>query len=915
MVGRDRELDALRRLVGLPDRPAVALVAGEAGVGKTRLVEELVASVSDDVVVLVGQADPGGLGRPFGLLLDVLGTPPGPLEVDGPLAAALDATSPLEARVRAGAEVLTERLGGRAALVVLEDLHWADAESASLMGLLAEVGPAPVLVVGTYRPDALSRRDPAADLLARMERRTAVTHLHLDRLDAPAVDRFLAAALAAEPSFRVVDALHARTGGNPFFLEELLAAAPDDDPDALVSQPLPWNLSEAILGQLDDLPDDARCVLEAASVLGRRVHFDVLAAVTGLGEDDLIVALRALVADGLLVEAEQDLFAFRHELTREAVSGQLLGREQRRLHEAALDALLATPEPDLGALARHAQVAGRYDVLRDAARRGSAAHLAAGSTHSALQLAELGLSEGDDLELLGIAARSAWLAGLLSEARVHADRWVGLLDADDDASRVEALGLLARIAWELDDEVGTSRWLVRLRDVVEDLEGETRARALAAMAQLHMLTERNQSAIDWAGQAIDLAAALDLDDVRIAARVERGSALVRIGPDPVGIAELIEAADEASRLGIPMLEARALNNLLWVDLLGPRAVTLDRLERMRSAAQRVGFETLTNGAYQEARSWIAAGDGDLEEARRWAEEQASAVCCGPVVRTIWYGSLSAALLAVEAGDRDRAEALLERADTDDALPGLLLHARCVTAGVHALAGRLDRARTAVAQAVEVGSTELCSSDATFVLYLAGSLRHAGVDVGPLLRHLLAAGTDDGWPLPVPSPLRRYVDGLLAIDAGAPAVAAEHLGALAGPVGQAVPGVPAPISGSAAVAAGRLAVAAGDLDAAREHAEVAAARLARWGGWRVEELAALQRRLGIGVGPAGPDVLTPREREVVALLAEGLTNAEVAERLYISPRTAGVHVSNVLAKLGMANRSEIAAWAVREGLAG
>jgi DNA-binding NarL/FixJ family response regulator len=105
----------------------------------------------------------------------------------------------------------------------------------------------------------------------------------------------------------------------------------------------------------------------------------------------------------------------------------------------------------------------------------------------------------------------------------------------------------------------------------------------------------------------------------------------------------------------------------------------------------------------------------------------------------------------------------------------------------------------------------------------------------------------------------------------------------------------------------------DLEAARAHVRAAGPLLERWRGWRVEELDAVRRRLGIGTEPAGPDSLTPREREVAALLAQGLTNAGVAERLYLSPRTAAVHVSNILGKLGMASRAEVAAWAEREGL--
>jgi DNA-binding NarL/FixJ family response regulator len=105
-----------------------------------------------------------------------------------------------------------------------------------------------------------------------------------------------------------------------------------------------------------------------------------------------------------------------------------------------------------------------------------------------------------------------------------------------------------------------------------------------------------------------------------------------------------------------------------------------------------------------------------------------------------------------------------------------------------------------------------------------------------------------------------------------------------------------------------------LGEAKEHAAIAGKLLARWGGARVEELAMLQRRLGGGDSVEGPDALTPREREVVALLAEGLTNGEIASRLFISPKTASVHVSNILAKLSMTSRTEVAAYAVRAGWA-
>ena len=160
------------------------------------------------------------------------------------------------------------------------------------------------------------------------------------------------------------------------------------------SQPLPWNLAEVVRSQIDDLEPSERHVIETAAVLGRRVSFDVLAAVTGVGEAELIAVLRGLIGSGLLVEADPDVFGFRHDLTREAIEGRLLGRERRRIHEAALEALRRTGSSDLAAMARHAEGAGHHDELVDLARRGAEHYQSIGSSYQALGLAELGPLRG-----------------------------------------------------------------------------------------------------------------------------------------------------------------------------------------------------------------------------------------------------------------------------------------------------------------------------------------------------------------------------------------------------------------------------------------------------------------------------------------------------------------------------------------
>jgi predicted ATPase len=150
-----------------------------------------------------------------------------------------------------------------------------------------------------------------------------------------------------------------------------------------------------VLGRLDDLSPEQRRVVDAAAILGRRISFDLLTAVAGSGEDELIAILRQLVAGNVMVEKEPDVFAFRHALTREAIAGRLLGRERRRLHEKALAAIQEAGGGDWAALAWHAEGAGRYDELVDAARNGAWSYLQQGSTAEPLRLAETGLSEAD----------------------------------------------------------------------------------------------------------------------------------------------------------------------------------------------------------------------------------------------------------------------------------------------------------------------------------------------------------------------------------------------------------------------------------------------------------------------------------------------------------------------------------------
>jgi ATP/maltotriose-dependent transcriptional regulator MalT len=916
MVGRDGELAQLRRLATMATAPTIALIGGEPGIGKTRLASELTGAVAPETTLLLGQADSTGFAQPYQLLLDLAGDRP---ELTAPLRDA--GRDPME-RGRAAIDLLRALVGAGPALLVVDDIHWADPESLAVLEQLDEVTAGPLLLVGTYRPEELTRRHPLAGVLARLDRRRGVTHLRLERLAPADTARFLTAVYGRAPARRTVTALHHRTGGNPFFLEELLKAAGDTDLEEIHLQPLPWNLAEALRSQLDGLSPDRRQVVEAAAVLGARVPFDLLATVTGRDEPELIAALRELVDRGLLVEAEDDQFGFRHALTREAVAGELLGRQRRRLHEAALEALLASPDPDPARVAKHARGAGRYEDMMVAARRGAGERLAAGSPYGALAVAEHALEEvPDDTELLGLAATAAWRSGYLTDARRYATR--ALRAATDDAERVAALTQLIRVAWEqgeLSDMDGYAEQVRALTGTLPD--GEVRARAMAAVAQSYMLRDGGPNgpgdAVEWADRACEAAERLGLKEVRLAALVEKGSTLVQSADTAAeGRRLLTEIAAEAEHAGAHLEAARGLHNLFWCAYSSEES-NAELLERMRTNAKRAGITGMALGAYYNGRAWLAHLAGDLDgaiavlvEARRVDRNVTAvdAVSGAPIALHLGLSSGvhvrgRLAQLYLERGDLDAAETLLAEAPSSSkwerAAVGLAFQLACRR-------GDLATARELLPRLTEVDDALLDAGTAHCQL-AAGLAAGLPIDrLRPLAERGLRHRTvkDEAlWPLlagQLAEARQEYGEALAAYER------------LADPAARQTPHcsmVSPAYLGTAAVGAARCLIQLGRLDEARTRLAEAQRHLARWSGWRRDELTAVARRLGVAAGVTGEGVLTPREREVAALLADGLTNSEIARRLVISRKTVAVHVSHILAKLEMSSRAQVAAWVAR-----
>ncbi|GAA4708213.1 hypothetical protein GCM10023263_54340 [Phytohabitans rumicis] len=907
MIGRGSELRRLGQLASARE-PAVAIIAGEPGIGKTRLVQELLERLSPDTVVLVGQAEPGSLSRPYEVLLDAIDARP---EVDAEQLAALGdpRRSPVE-RLHTGLAIVSDLVGDAPAVLVFEDLHWADSESAALFERIADQR-GPRLLIGTYRPDEVTRRQPVAGLLARMERRHAVTHVRLDRLSPSQTAAMLAAATGAPASPRAAAALHHRTGGNPFFLEELLRGFPGLDSEALVDQPLPWSLADVLRRQVDDLDPVSHRIVEAAAVLGQRIPFDLLAGVAGATEDELIGVLRDLVTRGVLVESGEDEFAFRHALVREAIAEQMLGRQRRRLHEAALDVLLKGGASDPALVAHHAHGAGRYDDMVAAARRGTALYLSIGSAYQALQLAELGLEESpDDSDLLAGAARAAWLAGLLDEALRYGRRWRD--GADTTTYRAESLYVLVRIAWE-SREFDEMRAMTRhIETLIAQLPpGADQARAMTAIAQSAYLLDDLDAALLWSDRALALADEFDLPLVRLAALVEKGSTLTE-RPDRAAEGREILAGlvDEAEKADEWVLAARALNHLVQEPPASP-VEQAERLERMRVDAERAGFESLAVSSYFQGRARLAMWAGDLAAAIA-ALEEGREQDRGYRRRGRWadYHGVFLAGLYLEATELDKAERVIADLvavpdNPPTTIPGLAFHLACRRGDLARAEATLDQLLTALAAQTWRSGDQ------------AHDLISAALELGlPQPRLDSLAGTlldDNTWDA-----YRTLVDAQLAEARG------RHAEALAGYLSIAEAPVIGPaIRGTIHVGAARCLLASPSASSASSgssgssassagasaQVEAATTLLAGWGGWRVAQLEQVRARLGMAPADAppavtGPAALTPREREVAVLISDGLTNSELARRLYISPKTAAVHVSNILRKLGVSSRTEV-----------
>ncbi|WP_380285309.1 AAA family ATPase [Kitasatospora purpeofusca] len=988
-VGRDPELtdlaDALRR-AGRGE-PQTVLIGGEAGVGKTRLLEEFLRQADDQGVLTTdgGCLEVGAEGLPYAPLATALrrlhrclGTE---LEnaaagMEGHLARLLPDFGEADgepndeygrARLFEHTTRLFERLGtDRTFVLAVEDLHWSDRSTRELFAYLVRtLHRARVLLVATYRSDDLHRRHPLRPFLAELERLRTVRRLELERFGPGEVAAQLAGILGtAVPDRQLVERIHRRSEGNPFFVEELAAALREG-----CSTGLPDSLRDILLVRVEALDEETQRVLRLAAEGGSCVEHALLAAVLE-DEERLIGSLRAAVGANILrPDPDGDGYRFRHALVREAVSDDLLPGERHRINRRFAEALEAEPQL-VGADVRPARLANYWYHAHDPARALPTALDAARAARrrnafaEQLRMLERALELWDEVpteHLAGTLRPYDWaetyppcscdddhhdedcdrlcLIDVLAEAVVAArrsgDRERGLSLAKRALKLVDEAEHPARAAWF---RINRARMLGHLRRsgdeeeiayahrLVEHLPpSAVQAEVFALGAGAGMLSNPRPELVVLAERAARIAREVGAHTVEQHALMTLGGLRNDLDADPeAAVAQLTAAVEATRRLGATDLLLRGLNNL---------SSLLRGLGRAEQAAElaREGLDSARRNGLQRNIGTILTGNlaealidlGRIDEAELVLAE---GDLTSPTGTHAEFLDRLRGELALLRGDLAAAAALLAQARAANRV-GQIQHSVPISrlaVRTAALAGRPLEARAELLAALAEDFP--CGYLADFFPLLvdgAGAeadsrgLPEAEEGRAAALARIVEVASGLTPTAPLHHGWARLLDGELARAEGADtpahwAAAVERLRPT---------GLPYPLAlallraGEAEVLAGRREAGAELLREARELASV------RGDAGLRAEIDALAERAGLAVvagrpvPAAAPSAgesfgLTPRERDVLRLLARGRTNRQIAEELYISPKTASVHVSNILGKLAVAGRGEAAALAHR-----
>jgi DNA-binding CsgD family transcriptional regulator/Tfp pilus assembly protein PilF len=851
LVERERALDALTGLLnaGVAGQGRLVFVGGEAGVGKTALCVEFAEHAAERMSVRRGACDNVTTAAALGPLLDAV-----PELID-----VVESDTNLH-RFRLFRQ-LRDVLTAEPTLLFVDDVHWADEATLDLLRFLGRrLDGLTLLIVATYRTEEVTGSHPLTVVLGDLAAAAGVTRLELSPLSVAGV-RLLSehAASRLDP-----DELFRSTGGNPFYVTEVLAA---DD------QRIPTTVRDAVLARVTRLSPAARQVLAAAAVLGRPAELSALVAVSG----EPAAAVDECVRAGVLVGVDTG-WAFRHELARLAFEQSLPPAALVDLHTAALRVLQSLGERQPRRLAHHAASCGDVEAVRRYAPRAAARMARLGAHREAAEQYRLALDfDPDNASVLSALSYEYYLIDRVADAHSAQLAAMELYRQAGDARAVgTAQRWLSRLSWFMAGNAESERFALEAVTTLESLGDDAElALAYSNLAQLRMLAGDTAEAVRWGERALVLARRVGDRDAEIHALNNVGTALALDSEEPEGEQRLAQSLDLALASDSHEHAARAYTNLGTSACMQRRLPLADR--HLRAGIAYCADRDLESWRlYMSA--WLArslADQGRYDEAQQRIDD----VMRRPHLSAIT--AITATAVAAQLRAR-RGEDVAELLDGALALATSTAEAQRLVPVVAARAEARWLAGDTAGIATEIDRS-----------WDAAMAHPTSWELGELRWWLAVGGVRRDGPQATAQPFALMLDEQWR-------AAADAWRARDCPLWTAIALANDP-----------------DLGSAREALEIIDAI----GAPAVHQAVLRDRHargLAVPRGPratsrANPSGLTARELDVLQLLAEGLSNADVAQALFLSEKTVGHHVSSMLRKLGEPTRSRAVAAALRAGI--